>query len=53
MWTLELRLARDGSWTEWTRGTLDECMADLWAWKAGNYGTLYDAARLGTERASE
>lgn len=49
MWELELRNSKDGTWQLWTKGTLEECLTDLWEFKRGSYGDVFDAARLTTE----
>lgn len=48
MWELEFRRVADGEWTLFTRGTLEECLADALRLKAGDHSwrQFYNGARL-------
>lgn len=58
IWRLWLRydhLAKDskiGTWTEWTRGSLEEVLDDMFDWRAGRLHG-FDAARLEAEKTSD
>lgn len=46
MWILEVYRSRHGGWTVYCRGSLEDCLDDMFSFRAGNMAEDITQARL-------